>query len=189
MFRDNVAHSNGRYGLRIFHGLNPHENPCAADSFDEDAYLAGGDPYVGNPVVPALFENFLGYANGRNGVIGEDMGAVHFENIKVSSNGVAGFEITKLVSVRDNVSYLKNAIIVGQNPSLEGSGTPHGFIAPQRDGLLAENVRFYAFEDGNTAALGSCSHCFKESATDSGVRTTFLNQMYYHTDVPRLVRY
>jgi hypothetical protein len=27
-FRDNVAHSNGRYGLRIFHNMVPRKFPC-----------------------------------------------------------------------------------------------------------------------------------------------------------------
>ena len=67
-FSNNVAHSTGHYGLRVFHGHEPRVYPCEPISVD-------------NPVLPAYYENFLGYKNGRNAVIGGEMGAVVWRNI------------------------------------------------------------------------------------------------------------
>ena len=46
-------------------------------------------------------------------MIGEDIGAVTFKNFKLADNKVGGFEITKLVSIRDGISFLEDAVIVG----------------------------------------------------------------------------
>jgi hypothetical protein len=73
-FRDNVAHSNGRYGLRIFHSMGPRERPCEAWN-------------AGNPSIPAIFENFTSWKNVRTGAIGEELGAVEWRNFKVADNG------------------------------------------------------------------------------------------------------
>jgi hypothetical protein len=130
-FRDNVAHSVGRYGLRIFHGLDPHTRPCAGNSFDENAYINGEDPYTGNPPIQANFTNYLGYKNGRNGVIGEDLGAVVFKNIKAVDNKLAGLEINKVVSMRDNMAWMEDSVMVGRTVNnAEGLGSPHGVITP-----------------------------------------------------------
>jgi hypothetical protein len=190
-FRDNVAHSVGRYGLRIFHGHNPHERPCAGDSFDEDAYWAGEDPYYGNPLITALYENFLGYKNGRNGVICEDCGALTFKNIKTADNKKAGFEMTKLVSVREGKNWLDGAVIVGRTVNNEeGQGSPHGIISPQRDGHSIHNAHFYNYDFGSAAAFGSCSHCFKEPATDSGTRHVETEKLFFDdATVPRRIRH
>lgn len=49
-FIDNVAHSYGKYGLRIFDTLVPKKYPC----------LASGPE---NPPITAEFKNFLSYSN------------------------------------------------------------------------------------------------------------------------------
>lgn len=54
-FRNNVAHSNGRYGLRIFHKLIPRTRPCDPLVFDNSNPAAVGYPYPLNPVIPAIF--------------------------------------------------------------------------------------------------------------------------------------
>jgi hypothetical protein len=72
-FRDNVAHSNGRYGLRIFHNLIPREFPCKPQVFDPTDPL---NPYPENPHILARFENLVSYKNKRNGAIAERVGAV-----------------------------------------------------------------------------------------------------------------
>ena len=63
-FVDNVAHSNGRYGLRIFHNLIPRQFPCSAINYET------------NPPIVAEFHNLVSYKNGRNGAIAERLGAV-----------------------------------------------------------------------------------------------------------------
>ena len=177
-FRDNVAHSVGRYGLRIFHGLDPHEKPCSGNTFDESKWRADDYPYDGNKPITAVFENFLGYKNGRNGVIGEDLGAVVFKNIKAADNKLAGFELNKVVSVRDKMAWLENSVMVGQTTNNSGGlGSPHGVITPQRDGWAVKDVRFYNYNFGNAAAIGSCSHCFKKPATDRDVRHIDFEQL------------
>lgn len=63
-FKGNVAHSSGRYGLRIFHNHFPLTKPCS--------------PWheTDNPSVKAVYEDFTGYSNGRNGAIAGGTGAV-----------------------------------------------------------------------------------------------------------------
>lgn len=72
-FRDNVAHSNGRYGLRIFHNLIPREHPCEPMVFNP---ADPNNPYPDNPPIIAEFHNLVSWKNGRNGAIAERVGAV-----------------------------------------------------------------------------------------------------------------
>jgi hypothetical protein len=46
-----------------------------------------------------------------------------------------------------------------------------GIITPRGDGLIIDNIRFYNFNESNTSAFGSCSHCWHDGSTDSGART------------------
>ena len=208
-FRDNVAHSQGRYGLRIFHKHNPRTYPCKAVVFDEEAYAAGTDPYHSNPVIPAYYENFIAYKNGRNGVIAEDIGAVRFVNFKTADNILAGIEVNKIIDVRDDefgIAYLEDAVVIGRTQksidhpeTFQGTAqdsdfaaadlSPHGVIAPQRDFWHVKNVRFFNFDFNEAAALGGCSHCFKQPATDSDGRTTTFEQLYFDTSVTKYVRH
>ena len=191
-FKDNVAHSVGRYGLRIFHGLMPRKHQCRGMTYDEAAKEAGTDPYHENPLIPALFENFIGYKNGRNGVITEDIGSVLFKNIKVVDNGKAGFEVNKVVGVRDgnNLCELNGAVVVGRsNNNQESMGSPHGIITPQRDGFWVKNVNFHNFNFNSAAALGSCSHCFKPPATDSDSRHVNFSGLTFASTVDKKIRY
>jgi hypothetical protein len=51
-FSNNVAHSNGRYGLRIFHKLKPRTYPCVDLTYDS---TRPSDPYWQNPPIAAVF--------------------------------------------------------------------------------------------------------------------------------------
>ena len=44
-------------------------------------------------MLTAYYEDFLGYKNGRNAVIGGEMGAVVWRNIIAIDSGLAGIEI------------------------------------------------------------------------------------------------
>ena len=88
-FRDNTAHSNGKYGLRIFHSLAPRERPCDAWTYDNSNPLAAGAPYPNNPSIPAVFENFVGWSNGEVGAIAESTGAVEWRNFKMADNNLS----------------------------------------------------------------------------------------------------
>ena len=75
-FRDNETHSNGRYGLRIFHKLVPRVRACDPWIFDNSNPNAQGAPYPNNPAIPARFYNLVAWKCGRAGAIAEEMGAV-----------------------------------------------------------------------------------------------------------------
>jgi hypothetical protein len=179
-FRDNVAHSVGRYGLRIHHGQSPRTFGCKGISFDEDAV----DPYWQNPLIPARFENFLSYKNGRNGVMGAALGAVEFHNIKTADNRLAGIEIEIDANLKENTGFVDGALIVGRTlNNMENSvGNPRGIITPRTDKWWVKNVKFFNFNFGHAAALGSCSHCFHPAATDSDARTIKFANIFMDPD-------
>jgi len=191
-FRDNISHSMGRYGLRIFHKHSPRTRPCDPITFNQSNYDAGLDPYASNPLITATYSNFLAYKNGRNGVIAEDLGSVRFVNITTMDNTLGGIEVNKVVdNIRDDAlggAYTDGACIIGRSQksidrpttfqgTAQDSGfsaaniSPLGFITPQSDFYRVKNVKFYNFDFNEAAAIGSCSHCFKEPATDSDGRT------------------
>ena len=80
-WKDNHAHSNGKYGLRIFHNMVPRKFSCAG--------IDGGR----NPSVTANFDGMVSWKNGRNGAIGGTLGDVRFNNFKVVDNLLAGVEV------------------------------------------------------------------------------------------------
>ena len=73
-FEGNVAHSNGRYGLRIFHEHYPKRYQCSGQS-------------SWNQAIVAEYKDYTGYRNGRAAIIGEKLGALVFTNIKTADNG------------------------------------------------------------------------------------------------------
>jgi hypothetical protein len=192
-FSDNVGHSVGRYSLRIHHGHNPRTNPCQGISYDKAAADMGGDPYHNNPLITAVYQNYLGYKNGRNGVMGGNIGAVQFKNIKVADNRLAGIEIERDINKEEMIGYLDGAIVVGRteaNIGTESSGSPRGIITPRTDRWWVMNVNFYNFNFNDAAALGSCSHCFHPAATDSDSRTVkFANVIMDPETVTKKIRY
>jgi hypothetical protein len=125
-FKDNVAHSVGRYGLRIFHKHLPRTHPCRPVVFDEEAFKAGTNPYHSNPVIPAYYRDFIGYKCGRNGVIAEDLGAVRFINFKTIDNTLAGIEVNSLHDIRDDpwgAAYVDGALVIGRSHKSKANPT------------------------------------------------------------------
>jgi hypothetical protein len=62
--------------------------------------------------------------------------------------------------------------------------SPHGVITPRSDGFSMRNIRFHNFNWYNwrnvsAAAIGDCSHCIHDQATDSGSRTVRISQMQF----------
>jgi len=80
-FTGNVVHSVVRYALRVFHEHIPRTYPCQPHKNS-----ALEDPYSENPPIPAVYENFFGWKNGRDTVIGERLGATQFVNILSADN-------------------------------------------------------------------------------------------------------
>ena len=87
-FVDNVAHSNGRYGLRLFHNHIPRTKQCAAINYDKDSASY-------NPPIPAQYKNLVSYKNKRNGAIVERAGAIEWINFKVADNMEVGMEMSR----------------------------------------------------------------------------------------------
>jgi hypothetical protein len=102
----NVAHSNVRYGLRIFHGLNPRRFPCRPINEDQES-----DDY--NPRIHADFTNFVGYKNRRDGAIAQGIGHVTFTNFKTADNMKAGMEVSTINSSEDGLAMIRGGFVVG----------------------------------------------------------------------------
>jgi hypothetical protein len=188
-FSNNVAHSNGRYGLRIFHNLIPRTFPCKSLIYDANNTA---DPYWQNPLITAEFTNFRGWKNNRNGAIAERVGDVRFKNFKVADNLVAGIEFSLTSDVEDGYAQINNALVVGNSGNSEAlthNSDFHGIITPRTENFQVHNVKFYNFNRGNQAALGSCSHCFHAASTDSGARTVTFSGLYFDSSVQRKIRY
>lgn len=83
-FRDNIVHSMGRYGLRIFHNMVPRKYACRSAT----------GPTGSNPLITTVFNGLVGYKCNRNGAIAERVGNVQFENFKVADNLLAGIEFS-----------------------------------------------------------------------------------------------
>jgi hypothetical protein len=65
-FSDNVAHSNGMYGLWIFHIHAPRTYPCSPIIYDAANTT---DPYWKNPTITANYTGFTAYKNGAVGIM------------------------------------------------------------------------------------------------------------------------
>jgi len=87
-FTDNVAHSNGRYGLRIHNRLIPRTLQCKPINYDTSS------PSY-NPPIIAEFKNLVSWKNQRNGAIIEQAGAIHWINFKTADNILAGMEFSR----------------------------------------------------------------------------------------------
>ena len=100
-----MAHSVGKYGLRIFHGHQP--------------------PQI------AYYEDHLSYKCGKNGVMGSKFGLVVLRNITVADNKGSGIEFEKITLDVDfkDVCRAENLVIIGTSNGNTGSAT-HGIVAP-----------------------------------------------------------
>lgn len=90
IFKNNTAHSNGRYGLRIFHNMIPRALQCKPIIYDWNNL---NDPFHQNPIQTMIFEDYTGYKNKRNGAIALNVGDVRFNNFKTADNLLAGIEM------------------------------------------------------------------------------------------------
>jgi hypothetical protein len=186
-FRNNSAHSNGRYGLRVFHNMVPREFPCRPIVRD---FTNETDPYHANRPITANFNNFTAWKCGRNGAIAERVGVVKFNNFKVADHILAGieFEIAHEFYLGDTeTAGIYDALVIGKSNNTESkleAMSPHGVITPRSDGFSMRNIRFHNFNWYNwrnvsAAAIGDCSHCIHDQATDSGSRTVRISQMQF----------
>ena len=71
-----------------------------------------------------------------------------------------------------------DSVIIGKTENTEElleESWPHGIIGPRTSGFTIKGVQFHNFDWGESAALGTCSHCFHPAATDSGARTVSIS--------------
>ena len=188
-FRDNVAHSNGRYGLRIFHNLIPRTHPCEPMVYDP---TDPDNPYPDNPPILAEFHNLISYKNRRNGAIAERVGAVQFHNFKTADNILAGIEFSLTEDIIDGWAKVVGGMVVGRTENTEEAldiASPHGIIAPRTENFSIYDTKFYNYNWNDAAGLGTCSHCFHPASTDSGARTIRVNNLQMDDSVTLRVSY
>ena len=115
-FSNNVAHSNGRYGVRLFHKLKPRVNPCSPLIYDPTNTT---NPYWQNPSITASFINVTSWKNLRNGVIVNDPGDVEFVNCKVADNFLAGIEFEMTDTMADGYARITSALVIGRSANAD----------------------------------------------------------------------
>ena len=197
-FTGNVAHSNGRYGLRIFHRFTPVTNPCAALATGAHKSREQADPKVSVPI-DTDFSDFLSYKNKRTGIIAEELGALKFHNIRVADNIMSGVEfgITMVgpwLTSSDDY-HLQDALIVGASDNSEEAqvtdweaGTTRGIKGARTEKMRIKDTIFANFDhDSRWGAIGTCSHC-EGPDTDAAGRTYFTKNLYF-TDSTQRVKF
>ena len=172
-FEDNVAHSYGKYGLRIWQRFMPLKDPCSA---------AGAS----NPYITTKLERFTAWKCKRDGAIGEELGDVWFVDFKVADNILAGLEVTySHYSTWYSTTRISGAVVVGNSLNSEDlNARTKGIIAPQTDGFLIENVRFYNF-NSDQYIFGDSSHSSRCPVLDSGGRLVKMNNIKIYNSVKR----
>jgi len=63
-------------------------------------------------------------------------------------------------------------------------------ITPRSENFRIEGLDFYNYDFTDSAAIGQCSHCFHDAATDSGARTVRFSRLHFDAaTVPRRIRW
>jgi hypothetical protein len=190
-FERNRAHSNGRYGLRIFNSLVPRTQPCYpfADfmQVSSQANLPVLD-HASNSPVPAIFRDFVTYKNGRNGVIGSNIGAVVFDRVIAADNAHAGIEV-ETIEAPAGAAKTTNSLLIGHS-ELQGSDpiVPANvfselyvvaLVAPRKDNYSVHNCTIINYDRVGMSAFSHCPHCTFLTTQDQDARTTSFTSMRY----------
>jgi len=158
-FANNAAHTMGRYGLRIFHTMEPRTYPCQPMVYDESN---SDDPYWQNPPIEANFWNYTGWKCNRDGAIGKKLGWVKFNNFKAADNRETGIQMSQTFLIGNYSGVFGNNLVVGQSNNTEPAllrSNPTGVVGPRTENWVANGIKFYNFNWGEAACFGSCSHC------------------------------
>jgi hypothetical protein len=192
IFKNNHAHSCGRYGLRIFHQMIPRKYPCKPIEYDWSDDKKD-DPWWKNPPITATFSDLTSWKNGRLGAVTERVGDIRFVNFKVADSleGGIGFSTTNYFG--DNMCGVYGGLVIGKtsntDPKLEFV-SPRGIKAARSENFTIRDVKFYNFDFNEAVALGTCFHCWHDSSTDSGARTTIVKGLVFDdATVPRRIHY
>lgn len=135
VFKDNHAHSTGRYGLRIFHNMVPRKYPCRPIVYDGTNIT---DPHHNNPMITANFYNLTAWKNGRNGAIAKIVGDVRFINFKTADNQLGGIEmsVTSAHPTGDERAGVYDALVIGRTGNVEKKllqSSPKGIIGARSE--------------------------------------------------------
>ena len=152
-FKNNSAHSFGRYGLWIFPVYHPQQGGSCDSAIAE----------------PAIFQGFTAYNNMR-GAEAVKVGAVQMVDFKVLDNDLAGIEYV-LADTNDapwGGPLVKDVLVVGHSKLSEGlplkadnnrKCTESGIRLPQKSRLVVSNVTFLNFDMSGCTALSACAQC------------------------------
>lgn len=170
-FRNNTAHSFGRYGLWIFPVYHPKKGGSC------DSVIAE----------PAEFNSLLAYNNMR-GAEGVQMGAVRFIDFIMMDNDLAGIEYIDADS--DDAPWggamIKDSLIIGHSLISEGlpnristnrNCTAIGLKLPKTSRLTVSNVTLVNFDYDTCTTMEACAHCkiFQGGWTVRLEKMTFIN--------------
>jgi hypothetical protein len=109
-FSNNAAHSCGRYGLRIFHNMEPRKYPCKPYVYDEENT---DDPFWPHPSLKSGCNDFTGWKNNRDGAIAKRIGWVKFNNFKTADNKEAGIQVAETFDLIGDYAGIYGALVIG----------------------------------------------------------------------------
>eukprot|EP00892_Ulva_mutabilis_P008257 jgi/Ulvmu1/5803/UM025_0058.1 len=186
-FEDNTAHSNVRYGLRIFNFWVPlaaDRDACGWSKWWKQRY----------PRTATLLR-YTGYKNGRTGLMMSRAGDVRCEECALIDNMRAGAELNRMDGPYGTTGTY-NTIIGVYSPAMTGRTFPHwlrddpdspftygwivsGFTNDQ----VVSNTTFWGFKGSSAFALSTCDHCNFPNSKNQGAKTThFANITYIDTE-------
>jgi len=176
-FRSNTAHSNQRFGFRIFNMYFPRLSPCS------NVDLAT------NPDVPATFERLTAYKNKWSGAIASRIGDVRFVDFVTADNNRGGVEASE-VSAQAGTAGIYGAVIIGwSDGNSEGDWpTGPGYYAPQDENFTATDIQFINFPSNGPAAITTCSHCDFPNVGNHGAKRNQLTNITW-TNVQNRLRW
>lgn len=162
----------------------PRKNPCQPITFDKENLA---DPFHKNPPLKAPFYDLTSWKNGRNGAIALNVGWVEFWDFKTADNILAGIEFEHTDNFGDGKVRVEDAVVVGKTTNTFDPSTglminfasPKGIIAPKTEFFTIKNIKFINYDFNKATALGDCSHCFHNAATDSGARTYTTSELEF----------
>jgi hypothetical protein len=172
---DNVAHTNVRFGLRIFR-LFSTQNPCLPTNIDTNL-----DPWASNPSIQSTFYNYVLWRNQQAGLLAEQVGDMIFNNFTIADSGQTGMQF-HLTNFTQELVIAQNSVIIGQsvNNGLSDADLTgvYGLIAPRSDGFKGSNLRFYNFPSTMTV-FQSCSQCDNMDLLVTSGKSSFFEQIQY----------
>lgn len=155
---NNIAHSNLRFGLRIFI-LAARLYPCDPIRNDTDP----NDPWAYNPSEASIFSNWTIYKNKEDGVLSEETGNVIFDDFVIAENFHAGVEFY-IANMTKEPPTIKNSVIVGMSQSNAHSDTTNytkgmsGAITGRTGTYKLSNIEFHNYPAGSVL-FQTCRFC------------------------------